>query len=160
MLNRLDNMRRCHPDYVKTSRIAGLIGEGVILLAALAYLIIASRVGWTLIPGWIVLGLWIPSVWFTWYIPSFTYKHFGFKVTDEQLELRSGWIWLSDTLVPMTRIQHVELESGPLLRKYELAKIKVVTAATTHVIEALNLEEAEELKQRIGELAKVVDTDE
>ncbi|MUG67178.1 PH domain-containing protein [Paenibacillus campinasensis] len=160
MHHRLEHMNRCHPDYVTTSRIAGLIGEGVIMLAAVAYLIIASRIGWTLIPGWIVLGLSLPSLWFTWYIPSFTYKHFGFMVTDEQLELRSGWLWLSDTLVPMTRIQHVELESGPLLRKYGLAKIKVVTAATTHVIEALKLEEAEALKKRIGELAKVVEYDE
>ena len=160
MDNRLDAMRRCHPDSVTISRITGFITDGVILLAAAAYLIMAAIFGWTLIPGWITIGLLILGAWFTWAVPSFTYKQFGFKVSEEELELRSGWIWLSDTLVPMTRVQHVELERGPLLRKYGLAKVKVVTAATTHVIQALKLEEAEELKKQIGELAKVVDHDE
>ena len=148
MDNRLDAMRRCHPDSVTISRITGFITDGVILLAAAAYLIIAAIFGWTLIPGWITIGLLVLGAWFTWAVPSFTYKQFGFKVSEEELELRSGWIWLSDTLVPMTRVQHVELERGPLLRKYGLAKVKVVTAATTHVIQALKLEDAEELKNR------------
>ncbi len=160
MDHRMDTMRRCHPDSVTISRLTGFIMDGVILLASIAYLVMAGIFGWTQLPGWIAIGLLVAGAWFTWSVPAFTYKQFGFRVSEEELELRSGWIWLSDTLVPMTRVQHVELERGPLLRKYGLAKVKVVTAATTHVIQALELEEAEALKKQIGELAKVVDHDE
>ncbi|GAE09242.1 PH domain-containing protein [Paenibacillus sp. JCM 10914] len=142
MDHRLDAMQRCHPHYVKVSRISGIITDGTILLTAIAYSILALLFEWTWIPVWIALGLLAFSTWLNWMIPAFIYRQFGFKISEEELELRSGWIWLRDTIVPMTRIQHVELERGPLLRKYGLAKIKVVTAATTHVILALELEEA------------------
>ncbi|NMO95125.1 PH domain-containing protein [Paenibacillus lemnae] len=161
MEERLRDMRRCHPDYVKVSRISGIIGGVTLMTAAAAYLLLAQSKGWTLIPGWAALALFIIAfIWFTCIEPGLTYRTFGFKVSPEQLELASGYIWLSDTVVPMTRVQHVELESGPLLRRYGLAEVKVVTAAKTHVIKALEKTEAEQLKFRIGELAKVVDHDE
>ena len=134
---------------------------GVLLAISIGYLIVANLNNWTSIPGWIVLGLLLATwIWYCWYEPVFAYNHFGFIMNEEDLEIRSGWLWLKDTVVPMTRIQHVELERGPLLRKYNLAKIKVVTAATSHEVTVLELSEAESLKKRIGELAKVVDHDE
>lgn len=161
MNERLASMRRCHPDSVKASRIAGLAFNAVLLAIDIAYLIIATINDWTLIPGWTLLGLFIITlIWFTWLLPGLSFRTFGFKVSEEELEIRSGWIWLSDIIVPMTRVQHVELERGPLLRKYGLAEVKVVTAAKTHVIMALESDEAERLKQQIGELAKVVEHDE
>jgi hypothetical protein len=60
----------------------------------------------------------------------------------------------------MVRVQHVELESGPLMRKYDLASVSIVTAATTHRISGLKQPEAQQLKRRIGILAKVDDQDE
>lgn len=161
MNHRLRGMHQCHPDIIQVSRISSLIGNAVLIALAAVYLIVAAYKDWTFLPGWIALGLFALSlIWYTWFAPGLFYRTFGFKVSDEELELRSGWIWLNDTVIPMTRIQHVELESGPMLRKYGLAEVKVVTAAKTHVIKALKLEEAEKLKQQIGELAKVVEHDE
>ncbi|MGM1049331.1 MAG: PH domain-containing protein [Bacillota bacterium] len=161
MNDRLASMHRCHPDSIKAERIAGFLFNAVLIAISIAYIIIASLKDWTLIPGWIAIGLFIFTlVWYTWVTPVLSYRTFGFKVSEEELELRSGWIWLTDTIVPMTRVQHVELERGPLLRKYGLAEVKVVTAAKTHVIMALESDEAERLKQQIGELAKVVEHDE
>ncbi|WP_106768677.1 PH domain-containing protein [Paenibacillus faecalis] len=161
MNDRLASMRRCHPDSIKASRIAGSLFWAVLIALSVAYIFFAPIKGWTVLPGWIGLGLFILAlIWFTWIEPVLSYRMFGFKVTEEELELRSGWLWLSDTIVPMTRVQHVELERGPLLRRFGLAEVKVVTAAKTHVIKALESNEAEELKKQIGELAKVVDHDE
>lgn len=161
MNDRLTSMRRCHPDSIKASRISGFLFSAGLIVLSVAYLIYGASKDWTLIPGWISLGLFIFAlIWYTWVVPVLSYKTFGFKVSEEELEIRSGWIWLSDTIVPMTRVQHVELERGPLLRQYGLAEVKVVTAAKTHVIMALESDEAERLKQQIGELAKVVDHDE
>ncbi|WP_422660013.1 PH domain-containing protein [Paenibacillus sp. EC2-1] len=161
MNERLASMRRCHTDSVKASRFTGLAFSAILLAIDIAYIVIAAMNDWTLIPGWIGIGLFLVTlVWFTWILPELSYRTFGFKVSEEELEIRSGFIWLSDIVVPMTRVQHVELERGPLLRKYGLAEVKVVTAAKTHIIMALASDEAEQLKQQIGELAKVVEYDE
>ncbi|MWV47191.1 PH domain-containing protein [Paenibacillus sp. HJL G12] len=161
MDQRMDLMRRCHPDSVKVSRMVGFIMGLIFIAVSTAYVVFAAWRHWTVLPGWIALALSILLlIWYTWVSPGIAYRMFGFRVSEEDLEIKSGWIWYKDIIVPMTRVQHVELERGPLLRKYNLAEVKVVTAATSHVIKALELREAESLKQRIGELAKVVEHDE
>ena len=62
-------------------------------------------------------------------------------------------------LIPMIRVQHVTIEQGPIMRKYNLAELHISTAATSHSIPCLTKEEAEQLKRQIGELAKVSDED-
>ncbi|MDQ0115635.1 PH domain-containing protein [Paenibacillus harenae] len=153
--------KRLHPDYIKVYRISELIMNGVFLLIIVAYSIVALWKDWTFIPVWISLGLFILSlVLFTWIIPKAKYARFQYELFEDELEIQSGLIFISNVLVPMVRVQHVELESGPLMRKFNLAGVSVVTAATTHKISGLKLEEAQQLKQRIGKLAKVDDQDE
>ncbi|RJX38645.1 hypothetical protein D3P09_13915 [Paenibacillus pinisoli] len=152
---------RLHRDYLKVYRISELIGNGIFLLLIAAYLIIALWQDWTLIPVWISAGVLVLSlVMFTWLIPSVKYARFRYELFEEELEIEKGLIFLSNVLVPMVRVQHVEIGSGPLMRKYGLASVSVVTAATTHQIVGLKREEAESLKRRIGQLARVEEADE
>ncbi|WP_419871760.1 PH domain-containing protein [Candidatus Pristimantibacillus sp. PTI5] len=156
-----DLTRRLHRDYITVYRISELITNGIFLVVIIAYFTCAIIWDWTLIPGWIALSLFIVSlVLFTWIIPQLKYSRFQYELFDEELEIQSGVIFLSNVLVPMVRVQHVELESGPLMRKYDLASVSIVTAATTHRINGLKLGEAQQLKRQIGVLAKVDDQDE
>lgn len=152
---------RLHPDYKKASRIAGVIAHVILAAIIAAYAIIASIQGWILYPAWIAAGLWgLSFVWFVWIEPSLTYRYFAFEVFEEELHIQSGVIYLKHTIVPMNRVQHVETERGPLLRKFGLSQVSVVTAATTHHILAVQEEEAQWLKKRIAQLAKVDDHEE
>lgn len=153
--------KRLHPDYLKVYRISEFISNGVFLVLIAAYLALALWRDWTLVPVWICLGLLAASlVLFTWILPRVIYKRFRYELFEEELEIQSGIIFISNVLVPMVRVQHVELGSGPLMRKFQLATVSVVTAATTHKINGLKREEAELLKRRIGRLAKVEESDE
>ncbi|CAM4336983.1 hypothetical protein FHS16_002651 [Paenibacillus endophyticus] len=153
--------KRLHRDYVKVYRISELISNGIFLAVIIAYFICASIWAWTLVPGWIALSVCAASIiLFTWIFPEMKYKRFQYELFEDELEIQSGLVFLSNVLVPMVRVQHVELESGPLMRKYDLASVSVVTAATTHRISGLKLGEAQQLKRRIGALAKVDDQDE
>jgi hypothetical protein len=44
---------------------------------------------------------------------------------------RGVW-WRSETFVPRTRIQHTEVNQGPLARRYGIATLKLFTAGTQH----------------------------
>ncbi|MEF3312752.1 PH domain-containing protein [Paenibacillus sp. GYB004] len=156
-----DLTQRLHPDSIKASRISAIILNGLLLLLSAAYLVAASRWDWILLPGRIALGLFaLTFIVFVWIVPTVEFRRFAYEVFEEELEIRSGLLFISNVLVPMVRVQHVEIESGPLMRKYGLAEVKVVTAATTHRISGLKQDDAERLKRRIGVLAKVVDDDE
>ncbi|UHA75761.1 PH domain-containing protein [Paenibacillus sp. 481] len=150
--------QRLHPDWVKSSRLASFIFNGVCLLLSIAYVTVAYFREWSMLPGWIALGLFAVSfALFGWVVPKVEFRIFAFDVYEEEIEIQSGFIFISNVLIPMVRVQHVELESGPISRMYDLAEIKIVTAATTHTIKGVKREQAEALKRRIGDLAKVVD---
>ena len=150
--------QRYHPHYLSVLRIRSLLTHGFFFILIGAYLVLAFTRDWAIYPGWIAAGLSVLSAFlYTWIFPRLRQRRFAFEVFEEELELRSGIFFIRNTLVPMVRVQHVELESGPLLRAYGLAQVSVVTAATTHIIAGLTQRDAEEIKRRIGTLAKVAD---
>lgn len=153
--------KRLHRDYLKVYRISELIGNGIFFVMITVYLVLAIWKDWTLIPVWISSGvLFLSLIVFTWLVPIVKYKRFRYELFEEELEIESGLIFISNVLVPMMRVQHVELGSGPLMRKFGLATVSVVTAATTHRIAGLKRDEAEKLKRSIGQLARVDEGDE
>jgi len=147
---------RLHQDYIKASKLSNVIFHVVLLLLIGGWFAFAIWKDWTLIPVWITGGIVLLSfIVFTWIYPNYEYRSFSFEVFEEEIEIQSGIIFRSNILIPMVRVQHVEVGSGPIMRKYKLASITVVTAATKHEIKGIHQEEAEALKLRIGELAKV-----
>lgn len=92
-------------------------------------------------------------------VPKVRWMRWRYEVREQEIELQHGLFVIKRTLVPMVRVQHVDTEQGPILRKYGLASITISTAATNHVIPALVTEEADELRGRISVLARVAEDD-
>lgn len=147
---------KLHRDYVKASKLSSIIFHVVVLVLISGWLALALWKDWTLVPVWIAYGVLLLScVVFTWVVPIYEYRSFSFEVFEEEIEIQSGIVFRSNILIPMVRVQHVEVGSGPIMRKYKLASVNVVTAATKHEIKGVHQAAAEALKQRIGQLAKV-----
>jgi len=58
------------------------------------------------------------------------YQRYRYWLQTEGLSIRKGVFWRSLTLVPKNRVQHIDIESGPLDRRYDLVKLIVHTAGT------------------------------
>ena len=69
--------------------------------------------------------------------PTLRWKRWRYEVRENEIELQHGVFVIKRTLVPMIRVQHVDMQQGPILRKYQLATITVSTAATVHEIPAM-----------------------
>lgn len=52
------------------------------------------------------------------------------KLDDRGLSVERGLVWRSEVLVPRTRVQHLDLERGPIERRFGLATLVVHTAGT------------------------------
>jgi hypothetical protein len=46
----------------------------------------------------------------------------------DQLRVVRGYMFYSDTIVPFGRIQHIDVDQGPIDRRYGLSKLTVHTA--------------------------------
>ncbi|MEC2077365.1 PH domain-containing protein [Metabacillus fastidiosus] len=103
---------------------------------------------------WIVIAILI-----TFIIPTIRHRIWRYEVHEHEIELQHGVLVIKRVLIPLVRVQHVDTHQGPLLRKYQLASIQISTAATVHEIPALELEEADMLRDYISKLARVTDDD-
>ncbi|MBM7606688.1 membrane protein YdbS with pleckstrin-like domain [Metabacillus crassostreae] len=92
-------------------------------------------------------------------IPKLRHRMWRYEVFEHEIDLQYGLFVIKRVLIPMVRVQHVDTHQGPLLRKHKLASIEISTAATTHEIPALDLEEADILRDYISKLARVTDDD-
>lgn len=110
---------------------------------------------------------WSDSFWFMgltghfgiWLIPKIRHHIWRYEVFENEIEIQHGLIRVTRVIVPMVRVQHVDTSQGPLLRHYRLASVQISTAATVHDIPALELEEADELRDYISRLARVTEDD-
>ncbi|MBO1901665.1 PH domain-containing protein [Leucobacter weissii] len=80
----------------------------------------------------------------------------GYMLREDDLLFRRGILFERYVAVPYGRLQLVDVTRGPLLRALGLASLKFVTAsvATGVQLPGLTLAEAEELRDRLVQLAE------
>ncbi|AJD90138.1 membrane protein [Jeotgalibacillus malaysiensis] len=141
-------------------RLYGWISAAFTLLAGAGVTTLALIFDWSV---WFIIGagaaLVLEIILFVFVLPTLKWKRWRYEVREEEIELQHGIFVVTRTLVPMVRVQHVDTEQGPILRKYRLATISISTAATLHQIPALDIDEADQLRDSISALARVAEDD-
>lgn len=89
------------------------------------------------------------GAWFGWRRHRLTF----WRLDSQALGVRRGHLWQSESHVPISRVQHLDLGRGPLQRAAGLATLTVHTAGTrlnTVAITGLELADAERLRDRLA----------
>ncbi|MCI0664853.1 MAG: PH domain-containing protein [Acidobacteria bacterium] len=124
--------RPLDPRVVKLWIVTDLIGYGVMLFILLLSLLVwgfwQPKAIWWLLAGWIVLAAF--CLWVSFWRPPRAYRAWGYRIDNRVLETRSGILFLRTRLLPLSRLQHVDLERGPFERMYGLASLVLHTAGT------------------------------
>lgn len=82
-------------------------------------------------------------------IPLLRYKYWWFTLMDEELFLERGILNRVRTVVPLRRIQHLDVSQDVLEREFDLGKLIVHTAGTRSadvVVPGLDYAEAEQFR--------------
>ena len=86
--------------------------------------------------------------------PSLAYQRWRYRIDEQLLVARYGIIFHEEKVIPMSRLQHVDLTRGPVERMFGLATLVVHTAgsdAAAFRLPGLAVERADELRDRILE---------
>ncbi len=92
-----------------------------------------------------------------WFGPLIEWNHWRYDIRDDEVDLQSGILTITRTLIPISRVQHVDTRQGPIERWFGLATIVVHTAAGNREIPGLAITEAEPIRSRIAALANIHD---
>ncbi len=142
------------PRAVNLWRVASQIGAAVFMGPSLIGVLIASyfqpQAAIGMIAGWgFLTSLWL---WHSlWYPPRY-YQAWGYRLDERVLETRSGRLFQTTRLLPLNRLQHVDLQQGPLERYFGLARLELHTAGTENAslsIPGLAHEEAVRLRDHL-----------
>ncbi|MGE7623070.1 PH domain-containing protein [Viridibacillus sp. NPDC096237] len=151
--------RSISKEAVKVWRITEtLANAGILTVLGILYYL-HMRFEWKEWIGWIILGVLILTVLFAiWEIlfePALKQKYWRYDVDENFIQLKYGALKEVNELVPMTKVQSVELNQGPFLRKYGLYSIQIGTMGSGHAIPAISEKEAFELRDQIAHYAKI-----
>lgn len=89
---------------------------------------------------------------------TITYSRYKYRVTEDAIEKVSGVLYKKHEIVPIHRMQQIELEENFLNRIFKLSKLHIITSGGKMSIEYVSAEEgrrlAEELKLYINGFAQ------
>lgn len=120
-----DTLTPLHPNHVKLLRIIALLAAVPFVIASLVLEV--SRV---LPAGFFAVPVVLVAAFLVIRVPLRRYHARGYDMGDDRLRVVRGILFHSDTVVPFGRIQHIDVNQGPLQRFYGLATLTVHTAGT------------------------------
>lgn len=118
-------LTQLHPNYVKVMRISTALLAVPFVIGALALEIAGlAFTGAFLVPVVLV------AVFLILMVPLRRYNARGYDMGEDRLRVVRGLLFRSDTIVPFGRVQHIDVEQGPLERYYGIARLVLHTAGT------------------------------
>lgn len=134
---------RLDPNYVPATRLGGIVGSTVLGMLAGTFFGVWPRI--TDVPEaasfWMragAFGFWLALMIQSWVWPTLTYRWTRYRLGDAALEIRRGVLFRSWNAVPRSRIQHTDVSSGPIQRRFGVATLQVHTAGTSNASVSLS----------------------
>lgn len=152
-----------NPKIKNVWRISDAIWIGIVFLCCFVPFAIAAVVeGATWIYAVLLveaLAFAITLIVFVAVLPPIRFARWRYEVTPEYLDIARGIIWRKRFIIPFIRVQNTDTRQGPIMRAFGLASVTVSTAAGEHVIPGLEFPEAELLRDRAAEFARLARED-
>lgn len=110
---------------------AALLAAGGVALGVMAQ----ARLG---LPAWpIPLAIGLVAIWAVAVAPRRRWAAWGWAVEGDEMHVAHG-VWTQvHTVVPLTRVQHIDVAQGPFERMFGVARLVLHTAGTAHAIVTL-----------------------
>jgi len=152
--------KKLAPSIIGVWRWGSALGYTFLFGLPIAYYIIF---GWQEIHLWLLIAIFLisTSLWIlaVFIMPPVRWKRWRYSINQNEIDLLRGIIVRKETLIPLSRVQHVDTRQGPLLRWFNLSSVTISTAATTHEIPGLDEVIADRVRKKISTYARLADDD-
>lgn len=92
-------------------------------------------------------------------LPPIRYVRWRYELSDDFLDIAKGIVWKQRCIIPFIRVQNTDTRQGPIMRAFGLSSVTVATAAGDHEIPGLANDEAEAVRDKAAELARIARED-
>lgn len=137
--------------YLRVMRIRSTLGWLVlVVISAVADGVLHLRSG---TPAGVVAGpVALFGVLSTVFLVPGRWRRWGYAFTERELHVARGWLMRVHTVVPVSRVQHIDVSQGPLERSAGVVTLSLHTAGTENslvVLPGISRQRAEEIRDAI-----------
>ncbi len=129
-------LTKLHPNYAHALRVRTTVTAIPVLIAALVVELVLRKEA-LLPPGVIAGPVLLIAVLLILRIPARRYGARGYQMGADRLRVVRGLLFRSDTVVPFGRVQHIDVQQGPLERFFGIATLTLHTAGNHNASVAL-----------------------
>ena len=124
-----------------------LWGAGAAVVAAVVGWILHHTYGWWPLVSVVAVSV-TAAVVSVWKGPPAVWAAWSYRLTNDSLELARGVLFREHSVIPWSRVQHVDISHGPLDRRFGLAQLQIHTASgkSDAKLPGLDADEAERLR--------------
>jgi membrane protein YdbS with pleckstrin-like domain len=109
---------------------AAILALVLLIAAGVAETVLRNEIG--ISRGTVTLPTLLPLIWLVFIAPGRRYRAWGYAIDPDELQVRHG-IWTQvHTVVPLDRVQHIDVSQGPLERGFGVCRLVLHTAGTAH----------------------------
>lgn len=130
------------PSYWRTTTALGLVPTLVAVWGAAVWLATGFLDDWAWLPYVGALAVTVTGLVQLTVAPAVRFRVHRWEITDIAVHVRSGWLTRTDEIVPLSRVQTVDSEQGPLQRTFGLRTVKVSTASSETDVSIDGLDDA------------------
>ncbi|HEY8389417.1 MAG TPA: PH domain-containing protein [Clostridia bacterium] len=85
----------------------------------------------------------------TFAFPFWIYKIYGYYISENKIVVRNGVIFLNTDIIPIKRVQHIEIMQGPIVRIFGLGSLNIYSAGSVQRIVGVKKQTAELLADQV-----------
>ena len=123
-------LTRLHPNYKLLMRLTAVFVGFLLMIAGLIVDGALQNEG-APIPFGVITGIAVLIALFIIIrIPLARYNARGYQISHDRLRVVRGIMWHSDTIVPFGRVQHIDVDQGPIERALSIATMTLHTAGS------------------------------
>ena len=151
-----NELTKVDPAYITALRINAVLTSIPFIIGAIV--LESAFAGENPVPFGVIIGLvvFLALVLVIRY-PSRRWQARGYNMSEDRLRVVRGVLWHSDTVVPFGRVQHIDVDQGPIERALGIATLTLHTAGNHNasvLLPGLKHERATEMRETIRERIK------
>ncbi|SFE54898.1 PH domain-containing protein [Peptostreptococcus sp. D1] len=81
--------------------------------------------------------------------PTIGYKRHRYRINDESIEKVTGIFNICHEIIPIRRMQQINVNQGPINRLFSLATIEIITAGSAQTIDFIQIHLANEIATKL-----------
>lgn len=139
--------------------VGAAIPWAVLVVAQVVWWVLDARLAWLHVAAAVATAFGI--VLFVFVVPLWRYRVHRWEIGAQAVYTRTGWLVQERRIAPISRVQTVDTQRGPLDRLFGLATVTVTTASSAGAVRiiALDSDVADRIAAQLTDIASIGEQD-